>query len=224
MWSGGVGLRFEETIEELRTALAGPLPGAEAHVAMASRPRPGWWPGRVPETARPAGVLALLYPVEGEVWLPLTLRAQDMESHRGQVSFPGGALEAGESAEAGALREAEEEVGVPTGEIEVLGRLTPLYVPPSDFVVQPVVGAIASRPAFLPEPAEVEQVIETPLGGLVERGVERRDRRDGRVVLYFPVDGQVVWGATAMMLAELVALLGHRPWERPGLDLPASPR
>lgn len=217
-------MRFLETVEKLRAGLAGPLPGAEAHLAMASRPRPGWRPGRVPEEARPAGVLVLLYPVEGEAWLPLTLRTHGVESHRGQVSFPGGALEAGESAETGALREAEEEVGVPAREIEVLGRLTPLFVPPSGFAVQPVVGALPGSPSFRPEPAEVERVLETSLGALVERGVERRERRDGRVVLYFPVDGHVVWGATAMMLAELVALLGHRPWERAGLDLPASPR
>jgi ADP-ribose pyrophosphatase YjhB (NUDIX family) len=169
-------------------------------------------------------VLVLIYSVGGEAWLPLTLRTQVLEAHRGQISFPGGALEEGESAEAGALREAEEEIGIRAERVEVIGRLTPLYVPPSGFAVQPVVGALAERPAFRPEPAEVEQVIETPLGGLVERGVESRDRSDGRVVLYFPVDGQVVWGATAMMLAELVALLGHRPWERAGLDLPGSPR
>jgi len=163
--------------------------------------------------------LILLYPVEGEVYLPLTLRTQDVESHRGQVSLPGGALEEGESFESGALREAEEEVGISAGEVEVLGRLTPLFVPPSGFAVQPVVGAIGRRPDFRPEPAEVARVLETALGRLAEPGVERRDREDGREILYFPVEGQEVWGATAMILAELLSLLGFRPWERsPGRE------
>jgi 8-oxo-dGTP pyrophosphatase MutT (NUDIX family) len=208
-------VRFVETVERLRAALAEPLPGAKAQRAMASLPRPGWKPGQVPEGARPAGVLILLYPVEREAWLPLTVRTQDVESHRGQVSLPGGALEAGESSEAGALREAEEEVGIPAGEVEVLGRLTPLYVPPSGFAVQPVVGALPRRPSFRPEPAEVERVLETPLGALARSAVERREREDGRgMIPFFPVEGQRVWGATAMILAELVSLLGFRPWER----------
>jgi 8-oxo-dGTP pyrophosphatase MutT (NUDIX family) len=181
---------------------------------MLSSPRPGWQPGDLPDGARPAGVLILLYPVEGETFLALTLRAQEVESHRGQVSLPGGALEEGESFESGALREAEEEVGVAAGEVEVLGRLTPLFVPPSGFAVQPVVGATARRPEFRPEPAEVERVLEAPLGQLAEPGVERRDRSDGRVLTYFPVDGYEVWGATAMILAELLSLLGFEPWER----------
>ena len=222
--SGEEALEFVPTLERLREALAGPLPGAGAHLRMVAAPRPGWVPGEVPEGATPAAVLLALYPREGQVFLPLTVRTHAVETHRGQVSLPGGALDPDEAPEAGALREAEEEIGLPSSLVDVVGRLSPLYIPVSGFVVHPVVGAVEARPVFRPAPDEVAEVIEVPLASLAAPGTVRRERvarRNGRrLVAFFPVSGRRVWGATAMILAELLSLLDARPWDpgTSGLD------
>jgi 8-oxo-dGTP pyrophosphatase MutT (NUDIX family) len=224
-------LEFAPTLERLRKALESPLPGAEAHLRLSVGRRPGWVPGEVPDEAKPAGVLILLYPRDGEAYLPLTVRTHAVETHRGQVSLPGGALDPGEEPEAGALREAEEEVGVPADRVGVLGKLSPLYVPVSGFAIQPVVGSMEARPEFRPAPAEVAEVVEVPLARLAALGSVRREwvtRRDARrqLIAFFPVSGQRVWGATAMILAELLHVLGARPWEASesrGLDVRGEP-
>lgn len=207
---------YRESLARLTSALQGPLPGPRVHPLLTSLPRPGWTPGEVPGDARPAGVLLLIYPRRGEPHLPLTVRTEDVETHRGQISLPGGALDENETPETGALREAEEEVGVPAGEVRLVGRLTPLFIPPSRFVVHPVVGALDRPPVFRPAPAEVARIIEAPLVRLGAPGAVRRESRDGRTRIFFTVEGQEVWGATAMILAELLALLGFHPWDSSG--------
>ena len=132
----------------LRLALAGTLPGVEAQRRMAPIPRPGWLPGRSPEESRPAAALLLMFPAESPAHVLLTVRSSQLPSHAGQVSMPGGAVEVGESLEQAALREASEETGVDPAAVRVLGRLTPLHIPVSGFVLNTVVGVADARPDF----------------------------------------------------------------------------
>ncbi len=196
----------------LRVALAGPLPGLQAQLRLAPQPRPGWQPRRAPQESRAAGALLLLFPVDGLAHLVLTVRSAQLPSHAGQISLPGGAVEAGETVEHAALREAHEEIGLDPRGVQLLGRLTPLHIPVSGFMLHPVIGIADERPTLHPADAEVERVLEASVGWLSDPAcLRRRPReRDGlfQDVPYFDLGGGVqVWGATAMVLAEFLALV-----------------
>jgi 8-oxo-dGTP pyrophosphatase MutT (NUDIX family) len=199
---------------QLRARLAEPLPGLEAQLAMAP-PLRGNDEEELRERARDcrrAGVLILLYPLAGgEPGFVLTLRQRALQVHSGQVSLPGGAIREGESAREAALREAHEEVGVPPEMPDVLGELTELYIPPSHFCVTPTVAASRERPEFARQRSEVAAIIEAPLADLLDPECRKtarwRLRGEDTDVPYFALCGYEVWGATAMMLAELAAVL-----------------
>jgi 8-oxo-dGTP pyrophosphatase MutT (NUDIX family) len=199
-------------VAHLRDALQRPLPGLPAQIQMAPAPRPGTV--RVLELdrdCRRAGVLVLLYPCGDELCLVLTRRTELLESHRGQVSFPGGGIHAGESAREAALREAGEELGVPPSGLDLLGELSPIYIPPSNFCVYPLVAFAAKRPDFIPNPNEVAEVIEAPLSRLLDPAARCEEtwtwQDTGRLVPFYAVDEHKVWGATAMILCELLTLI-----------------
>ena len=198
----------------LRSALARPLPGVEAQRRMAPTPRPGWQPNRPAGQTRDAAGLILLFPVEARVHLLLTVRSAQLPSHAGQVSLPGGSVEAGESVEETALREAHEETGVDPAAVRVLGRLTPLHIHVSGFVLHPVVGVTDARPSYRLAHGEVERLVEPRLDALLDPGSVKFQAGtwDGvaRDVPYFALDGLVVWGATAMVLAEFVEIASRR--------------
>lgn len=206
---------FHETIERLTAALARPLPGLEAQARMAVRPRRFWQPGKIPEGCKAAAGLLLVYPFAGEASVLLTVRSARVSSHRGQVSLPGGGVDAGESLEQAALREAAEEVGLDPAGVGVLGLLTPLHIPVSGYVLHPVVATSPRRPGFRPSEHEVERLLEVPIATLAspDRLVVETWEREGHAyeVPFFRVEGETVWGATAMVLAELLELLGVRP-------------
>jgi 8-oxo-dGTP pyrophosphatase MutT (NUDIX family) len=209
------GLDLKRLESKLRTALAGPLPGTPAQLPLAPRPRFGWTPGEWPSNCRHGGALLLLYPRDAAPHVLLTVRDADLQHHAGQVSLPGGSLEPGESHDQAALREATEEVGLDPQTVRLLGALTPLHVPVSRFVVHPRVGVTDRRPGFRPRPGEVARVLEVPLAHLEDPaclGVERRqfDRNEVEVP-FFRVDGERVWGATAMVLAEFLTVVGTPP-------------
>jgi len=177
-------------------------------------PQPRVWPS--PDAIlRPAAALVLVYPHAGEWWVPLTVRGSTLRHHGGQVSLPGGRLDRpDESVEEAALREAQEEIGVAPTEVDVLGRLTPLPIAVSGHLLSPVVGATDRRPAFNIAAPEVERLIELRLTRLVHPETVGREERtrsrpphDVMTVPYFDVDGAHIWGATAMVLAEFIALL-----------------
>jgi 8-oxo-dGTP pyrophosphatase MutT (NUDIX family) len=191
------------------------LPGVEAQLRMAPSPRVGWDPYSIPAGLRDAAALLLIYPGDDRLQMPLTVRGSAMRKHTGQVSLPGGSVDEGESIEAAALREAAEEIGATPAAVEVLGRLTPLHIPVSGFLLHPVVGVARERPSFRTEPWEVARLLEVPLERLRDPGIISREtrtrERDGAAIAvdvpYFAIDGEKVWGATAMVLAEFLEVL-----------------
>jgi 8-oxo-dGTP pyrophosphatase MutT (NUDIX family) len=201
-------------VERLPARLAGPLPGQAAHLHMAPLRREED-PAMLSvegKDARLAATLVLLYPLDdGASALVLTARHPGLRDHSGQISLPGGRIEAGETPEEAALREGWEEVGVDPAAPRVLGRLSPLYIPPSGFAVTPVVAAMERRPPFTPHEAEVAALIEVPLVRLLDpatrRLAERLVRGGTFEVPHFALGEYEVWGATAMMLAELIAVV-----------------
>lgn len=199
-------------IPGLALVLQGPLPGEAAHDAMRVGPPPVrnlLGEGHAP---RLGAVLALLYPKEGELHLALTRRCPHLKDHGGQVSLPGGAHQTGDaSLWETALREAMEEVGIEGDQVTCLGALTPVPVPASGYIVHAFAAYSAQRPCFQVQEDEVDEMVELPLGTLLDpaaKAVEIRQLAD-RVarVPFYRYEGQVIWGATAMILAELEELL-----------------
>ena len=202
-------------VTRLREALSKPLPGVDAQMRMAPSPRLGWDPLKFPEGASNGAALLLVYPHDETLHIALTVRGSGMRNHTGQVSLPGGRVEEGETFEAAALREASEEIGIDPNTIELLGRLTPIHIPVSGFVLHPIVGFTPMRPAFQRAEWEVARIIEAPVSLLADPAVAKREIRTRVVagqsgdvdVPYFDIDGEKVWGATAMVLAEFCAIL-----------------
>lgn len=206
-------MHIDTCIDALESQLRKPLPGQEAQFEMAPLDRQEHRNASRRDTpSREAAVLALLYPDEtGHARLLLTVRPNGMKQHAGQVALPGGRREEGESLSETVLRETHEEVLIPPGRIELLGTLTPLYVIPSNFNVHPYIGYTTETPDLSVRTDEV-----TDLFGVSPLDLVAADKRRSRLqrvgqwernVPYFDLDGYVVWGATAMMLAEFAAVL-----------------
>jgi 8-oxo-dGTP pyrophosphatase MutT (NUDIX family) len=202
---------FDRDMARLALQLRRGLPGVPALLAMAPAGR-GFLTIEAARAAgcREAAALAALYPVEGVAHLALTVRRADLPEHAGQVSLPGGRCRPGEPALACAVREAWEELALPPDRLAVLGPLTPVYIPPSAHCVQPYLASLPERPVFRPDPGEVAELIEVPLDALIDPACRRRETwqlgGEAREVPFFAFGGPPVWGATAMMLAELAAL------------------
>lgn len=205
--------QIEHFLHCLGEDLRRPLPGRQAQYQMAPQPRPsGTLPYDQPRPdARQSGVLVLLYPQHDTLYLPLILRPTYNGVHSGQIGLPGGGFELGDTdLTATALREAYEEIGVNIDQVGVLGQLSSLYVFASNNLVFPTLAWADQRPAFKVDPNEVAQLLEVPLPDLLapaNRHEEEWQLRD-RVanVPFYAVQEQRIWGATAMMLSELLAL------------------
>jgi 8-oxo-dGTP pyrophosphatase MutT (NUDIX family) len=202
-------------IEQLSERLVKPLPGKEAQYRMASVRRLSELDRYVtPEHIKVACVLNLLHHSEG-AWRTVLIRRTENphDRHSGQVSFPGGRNEPSDNTLAQtALRETEEEIGVPASAIRILGQMTELYIPVSNFMVYPFVGVLEGAARFSLQQGEVEAVMTPTLEYLSRPEAQKSTDltlKEGvtiREVPYFDVEGRIVWGATAMILSEFLAL------------------
>ncbi len=201
----------QEFPQRLKEALSQPLPGPLAQQAMSSvhRLKTGWAPP--PENARVSAVLLALSHDGERVRLPFIRRAIDHSVHSGQIALPGGRKEEQDaSLVSTALRETYEEIGIAVSENQVLGQLTPLYIPPSNSLVTPVVAWLPEPPeGYQPDPREVDAVLEFSL----EELLHPPHRKETEVTVMgnlkmkapaFVIEDTVIWGATAMMMNEFL--------------------
>ena len=165
------------------------------------------------KNARKSAVMALFYPnADNETEFVLILRKTYKGVHSAQVGFPGGKLEANETDEQAALRETEEEIGVSQKNIEVIKEMTSLYIPPSNFFVQPFIGILKATPNFIKQESEVEAILKVKLidffneENVVTKNVSTSYGARVAVPAY-NLNNFIVWGATAMMLSEVKDLL-----------------
>lgn len=196
----------------LQGRITKPLPGIEAQANMMPPIRKKIV--SVPDDAKLSAVMMLLYQHEGRWMIPLMRRAEDGRVHGGQISLPGGRKEESDTDfRMTALRETEEEFGIPREEIQILGSLTEIYIPPSRFLVYPQLGMVTQRPEFKPDPREVAEIIEVEVLQFLEesrRGIHEVDVFGGHIIQapgYTVNENELIWGGTAMMLAELAHLL-----------------
>lgn len=211
-------MRFADVLVRLDAALRSPLPGPAAQDVLAPIPRRQWPSGFNPGRIRNAAGLLLVYPrpafPDGDAaQIVLTVRADTLR-HGGQVSLPGGVVEPGETFEQAAVREAHEEIALEPGIVQVRGALTPIDIPVSGFRLHPIVATSDAAPALRPADGEVARILELDVEELLHpqcvRLTERtRDGRTIQVPAFCAADVEI-WGATAMVLAEFLALLGWR--------------
>ncbi len=204
---------FSELINNLKKNLQKPLPGLEAQYKMAPVTKVEQLVYNSNDTPpRQSAVLALLYPEKNKTQLVLIKRAVDNSVHSGQISFPGGQTEPFDKDDkATALRETEEELGVDAKQVTVLGKLTPVYISPSNFNVVPVVGYLKKEPDFKPN-EEVEKVLTVAVSDLMKPNAAQIRKVTTQYVTNlevpcFLVEGEILWGATAMMMNELLEII-----------------
>lgn len=201
-----------QIIKKLHKRLTSPLPGWDAHSLMASDVHRKIRSSPLAD-ARVAGVLILLFPKEDMLHFPLILRPQYQGVHSGQMALPGGKVEPGDmDIMQTAIRETEEEIGVTVDRSQVLGKLTDLYIPPSNIIVTPVVAFSETEPVYMPDPAEVAGTVNISLEELFD--IQNQMKTEvtiigGKVmeVPAFQLQQKIVWGATAMILSELTQLI-----------------
>jgi len=203
-------------IEQLKQRLQQPLPGVTSHLKMA----PG---SRVQEfnnlsniipLAKNSAILILLFPDNGKLKTVFIQRSVYDGVHSGQISFPGGKVETTDKDfEATALRETFEEIGVKPKAIEIIGQLTDCYISPSNFLVKVFAGYTLQKPIFIPDKKEVQSVLEVDMdefynsNNIAEKEFYSTSRKTTIYAPCYLVNGMEIWGATAMMLSELLDVL-----------------
>ena len=166
----------------------------------------------MPDT-RPAAVLIPVLAAGPEVRLVFTERTMELSRHAGEISFPGGLVDPGEEPAAAALREAQEELGLPASDVELLGALPPVHTRVTGVLIVPFVGLLWTDPRFTPNPGEIAQVLEYPLRRLADQRREEELVHEGIVFTtdVFDMDGHVIWGATARILRQFLEVLEDAP-------------
>jgi 8-oxo-dGTP pyrophosphatase MutT (NUDIX family) len=197
-----------EIVKNIKNKLLQPLPGLEFQAKMAPSKRlENYNPN--PEFARKGGVLLFLYDFDNEPYIALIKRAKDGGAHSGQIAFPGGKHEKHDkSLIETALRETEEEIGININKLEILGTLTNLYIPVSNYNVYPTVGFCNSEPNFNINKTEVEKMILLPL----REFFNPENLKSGILIVkeqeiqtpFYEINNQIVWGATAMIISEFL--------------------
>jgi len=205
-------VNWKKEISLIKKALNSPKPGLKSQSAMITEPRPGHKTYlEMKHKCKKAGVLILLFPRNNKVYMVLTLRTEKVQYHPNQISFPGGQCEPNESPLEAGLRETTEELGIKPKEIEILGELTPLYIPPSNYCVFPAVGIMDNPPTYNPRADEVAEVIEIPLSHILDKKSIKKEmwrlkKKKVKVPFYF-YKTHKIWGATAMVLTELLDII-----------------
>ncbi|MEX2513697.1 MAG: CoA pyrophosphatase [Cyclobacteriaceae bacterium] len=207
-------MKFYDLVNDLERALKAPLPGKRGQLLMAPKPIEDarFDPERMSK-ARKGAVLLLVYPGKETVQVPLIKRPIYLGVHSGQVAFPGGKMDTSDpDLEYTALRETEEEIGVDKKSIQLLGQLSALYISPSNFSIVPFVGFTENLPEFKPDPREVDKLITCDFGQLIHPGAKKEKTFEtyhgGKIVApYYEIGGEMVWGATAMILSEFLSIL-----------------
>lgn len=193
--------------------LSDPLPGDNAHSILRAVPLGSIVPSFTHQLPpRPGGVLILLYNEGNSIRFPLIRRQEYLGAHSGQISLPGGKSEPGEDGIQAALREGEEEIGIDRAKPNVLGTLSNFFVMPSNFIITPVVAVLDEQPVFIPDPHEVAKILYGSIDDLIKDDAikEKEILAAGQFRMmapHFEIDGEIVWGATAMMLNEFRMIL-----------------
>jgi len=200
---------FTDFFRNLKEELKKDLPGEKAHVKMAPGIRDYFKPT---EKTRKAGVLILLYPKNKELYVAFIQRTEYNGPHSGQISFPGGKSEIfDKNIIDTALRESNEEIGINPDKVKILGELTPLHIPVSNFIVSPVMGIYETTPIFKAEPKEVEKVLEIKLKDLLDpNNCTTKEFSYGDISFLAPIynpNNITIWGATAMILSEFLEVI-----------------
>lgn len=206
-----------EIINKLQTALQLPLPGEKARALMSPPYRPNLNLEQIlANDPKIGGVMLLLYQKAGELHIVFTQRRAYDGVHGGQMSFPGGKKDLVDTDTIQtALRETQEEIGIPPSQIEVIGKLSELYIPPSNFLVYPVVGFAKKETTFIPQEKEVEKIVEIPLSFFqqevninLQTEIKLYNGTTVRVPAY-TYQQHIIWGATAIMLSEFMYIYKH---------------
>jgi 8-oxo-dGTP pyrophosphatase MutT (NUDIX family) len=207
-------MKFESIENLISLSVLSHLPGEKAHKLMEPIGRSELIKKAKITHASPkkSAVMLLLYPIKGESHLILIKRPSYPGVHSGQIALPGGKHEDNESMLECALRETFEEVGVADKEIMVVRELSPLYIPPSNFLVNPFIGLSQKQPEFIPQVSEVDEIIEMPVAHLLDdknKGIRlfSNSMKSSIDAPYYEFNGHIIWGATAMILSEFVQLI-----------------
>ncbi len=203
---------YTNFINILRDELKGKLPGEKAHLKMSPNVRFTGLKEPNKNETRESAVLILFYPKSNRLYIPFIQRPTYNGAHSGQISLPGGKVESGElDFSQTALRETYEEIGVNTDDIEIIGQLSPIYIPNSNFNVWPYVGYINYTPEFNPDTYEVESILEASLSQIVNpENIDFFEKEKNGILIkapYINIDGRKVWGATAMIMSELIEII-----------------
>jgi 8-oxo-dGTP pyrophosphatase MutT (NUDIX family) len=205
-----------EFIAKLKEELIISLPGVEAHLLLAPEMRINDLKyGIPPASALESAVLILLYPIENRLHTVVILRNEYDGAHSGQISFPGGKAEKSDiDFQHTALREAQEEIGTDPANLEIIGQLSRFYVRPSNFIVYPFIAYQDHQPDFLPDPTEVQRIIEIDIFNEIsyEKIINRTLTFKNNIQILAPgfsVGNEFMWGATAMIFSELLQMLYH---------------
>ena len=204
-------MKLSKLAQKLQIRLINNLPGKDEQWRMRVTSDKSYNFDNTEEDAIQSAVLILLYEENGVICFTLTERTQTVEHHRGQISLPGGAREADEKLSSTAIRETQEEIGIYAYDVDLIGALSPLFVPVTGFIINPFVGIINENFDPQPAPEEVETVISVHVNELLNDDNELQEKRNLRGydvnIPYFLLSGHKVWGATAMILSEFKTVL-----------------
>ena len=204
-------MKLSKLAQKLQIRLINNLPGKDEQWRMRVTSDKSYNFDNTEKDAIQSAVLILLYEENGVICFTLTERTQTVEHHRGQISLPGGAREADEKLSSTAIRETQEEIGIYADDVDIIGALSPLFVPVTGFIINPFVGIINANFEPQPAPEEVETVISVHVNELLNDDNELQEKRNLRGydmnIPYFLLSGHKVWGATAMILSEFKSVL-----------------